>query len=43
MESTRKDEVVVDTELIEAFGEVALVDEAASFVDYNESEDNPIA
>lgn len=41
MESTCKDEIVIDTELVETFGEVALVYEPTSLVYYDKSEDDP--
>lgn len=41
MESTCKNEVVIDTKLIKSFGEVALVYEPTSLIDYYESEDDP--
>lgn len=41
MEGTGEDEVIVDVELVEAVGEVALVDQTAGFVDDYESEDYP--
>lgn len=41
MESSREDEVVVYREFVEAVVEVALVDEAAGFVDDDEGIDDP--
>ena len=39
---TSEHEVVVYAEFVQAFGEVALVDEAACFVDYDECVDDPV-
>jgi hypothetical protein len=41
VEGARKDEIVVCRELVEAGVEVTLVDEAASFGDYEEGVDDP--
>lgn len=41
MESPREDEIVVYGEFVEAIVEVALVDEAAGFVDDDEGVDDP--
>ena len=42
VERSCEDEVVVYSEFVEAGGEVALVDEGASFVYYEEGEDDPV-
>jgi hypothetical protein len=42
VEGSREDDVFVRAELLEAFAEVALVDETARLIDYEESKDNPI-
>lgn len=43
VECTSEDEVVVYTEFVQSFSEVALVDQSACFVDYNEGVDDPIS
>lgn len=43
MEGTSEDEVFVRAESCKAFAEISLEDEAAGFVYYEESEDNPRA
>ena len=42
VESSGEDEGVVGGEVLEAWGEGAVVDEAAGFVDYEEGEDDPV-
>lgn len=42
VESTREDEIVVGVELLQAWGEGAIVDKTTGFVDDEEGEDGPV-
>ncbi len=41
MKCSSKHEIVIDAELIQPFVKISLIDQTASFVDYDEGEDDP--